>query len=256
MGLDFDKVFVEPLFHAYLLEGQSDILEKACEELVLRILCSSRPPCRKCDSCVKFLSGNHLDVKTIDGASPIKEVREFLSDLWMSPSEGDKKIYIFKNADLLSEYSQNTLLLPIEEPPKGVYFIMLCRFCEKILPTVKSRCRTVSLGGEEPENEEYETYCRDFCSSLFGKDAVSVFSLLDFKKDGRDKFSEFIRYFCGYCRGRVKIALEKKDDISVSAYLSLLDTGLKWSEKSELNLNMSLAVTGFVSDCFFAVRGD
>ena len=111
MGLDFDKVFVEPLFHAYLLEGQSDILEKACEELVLRILCSSRPPCRKCDSCVKFLSGNHLDVKTIDGDSPIKEVREFLSDLWMSPSEGDKKIYIFKNADLLSEYSQNTCLL-------------------------------------------------------------------------------------------------------------------------------------------------
>lgn len=36
MGLDFDKVFVEPLFHAYLLEGQSDILEKACEELVFK----------------------------------------------------------------------------------------------------------------------------------------------------------------------------------------------------------------------------
>lgn len=99
---------------------------------------------------------------------------------------------------------------------------------------MKSRCRTLSLGGEEPENEEYETYCRDFCSSLFGKDVVSVFSLLDFKKDGRDKFSEFIRYFCGYCRGRVKIALEKKDDISVSAYLSLLDTGLNGRKNRNL----------------------
>lgn len=112
MGLDFDKVFVEPLFHAYLLEGRSDILEKACEELVLRILCSSRPPCRKCRFVREISFGKSIfDVKTIDGDSPIKEVREFLSDLWMSPSEGDKKIYIFKNADLLSEYSQNTLLL-------------------------------------------------------------------------------------------------------------------------------------------------
>ena len=254
MSIDYNSKFSYPLFHAYILEGSPDILKEAVKELSLRILCSRKPPCRRCEICDKVISGNHSDVKTIGGGANVKEIREFLSDLWLSASDGDKKIYIFENADSLSEYSQNTLLLPIEEPPENVFFIICCRFAEKILQTVKSRCVNISFGDGFVADMAKEELCREFCSFLFGKDAASIFSLLDFKKDDRSEFSEFIKYFCGYCRNKIKVFAKEQKYNEASIYLSLLSEAQKWSERSEMNLNMNLTVTGFVFDCRNAVK--
>lgn len=254
MKVDYCGIFSFPLFHAYLLEGEKEVLDSGTEELVLRILCKKNPPCRKCTACEKYLSKNHPDVKTAGGDFSVKQIREFLSDLWLSPSDGDRKIYIFDDADMLSEYSQNTLLLPIEDPPEDVFFIIRCSNAEKILATVKSRCRIICLNGEGAADEKTEELCRDFCTCLFRRDSASLFSLLAFGKESREPFSAFVKYFCAYCEKKARLFASQKNSRDAAAYLALFDAGNFWAEKSEMNLNMNLTVTGFVADCISAIK--
>lgn len=246
---DHDNLFPYPLFHAYLIEGRTEELKKAATELCLRILCPETPPCRRCAVCEKVLTGNHTDIKTLEGGAKVKDVRDFLSDLWLSASDGDRKIYIISDADSLSDYSQNALLLPIEEPPEDTFFIILCNSSEKVLSTVRSRCRTVVLpsdGGDSPEKDEL---CKVFLSSLFRNDAATAFSLFEGKKEEREIFGDFVLYMCGYCREKAKKFSSEKKDGETSLYLALLATAEKWAARCEMNLNMNLTVAGFVSDC-------
>lgn len=246
---DYDKIFPYPLFHAYLIEGRAEDLQNAATELCLRILCPENPPCGKCPICEKVLTGNHTDIKTLEGGAKVKEVRDFLSDLWLSASDGDRKIYIISDIDSLSDYSQNALLLPIEEPPENTFFIILCRSSEKVLATVKSRCRTVVLPSDGGDDTEKDELCRVFLSSLFKNDAASAFSLFEGKKEEREIFGGFVSYMCGYCREKVKKFSNEEKDEETSLYLLLLATAEKWAARCEMNLNMNLTVAGFVSDC-------
>lgn len=254
MGLNYDDLFSYPLFHSYILEGKSADSEDAVKELSLRIICESKPPCRVCPSCEKVLSGNCSDIKTLERGAGVKEIRDFLSDLWLAPSDGDRKIYIFKDADYLSEYSQNTLLLPIEEPPDGVFFIICCGSSEKILPTVKSRCRRIMLGDKADIDSEEEELCKNFCSLLFRNDFASAVSLLDFKKGERFGTVDFINYFCGYCIRKIRYFAEEKKYSEAGIYSEFLDIGRKWSRRLDSNMNMNLAITGFAYDCRQAAK--
>lgn len=246
---DYDKIFPYPLFHAYLIEGRPEALKDAATELCLRILCPENPPCRKCSVCEKVLTGNHTDIKTLEGGPKVKEVRDFLSDLWLSASDGDRKIYIISDIDSFSDYSQNALLLPIEEPPENTFFIILCRSSEKVLPTVKSRCRTVVLPYDGGDDSEKDELCKTFLSLLFRNDSASAFSLFEGKKEEREVFTDFVRYMCGYCREKVKKFSSEKKDGETSLYLSLLKTAEKWAARCEMNLNMNLTAAGFIFDC-------
>lgn len=238
---------MDSLFHAYLIEGSGDRLRDEVTDLCLRILCPNSPPCKKCSVCEKVLSGNHTDIKTT-GPVKVTEMREWLGDLWLSASDGERKIYIVNDADDLSEYSQNTLLLPIEDPPENTFFIICCKTFSKILPTVKSRCRTVVLSSES-SNGEADELCRAFLTSLFRGDSPSVFSSISDKKDGRDAFGDFVAALCIYCREKIKRFSSEKNDVDTALYLSLLSVAEKWSARNEMNLNMTLTVTGFVFEC-------
>lgn len=59
---------------------------------------------------------------------------------------GDKRQKVFApRAELLTEEAQNCLLKILEEPPKGVVFILSAPTINHLLPTVVSRCFIVDL---------------------------------------------------------------------------------------------------------------
>lgn len=110
---------------------------------------------KKCDSCIKFDSGNHPDFEIIepDGKSiKIDQIRNLQQDMANKPIISKNKIFIINDADTMTEESQNCLLKTLEEPPKyGIIFLIVSNE-SKILPTIKSRC--VTLKFNKIENEE------------------------------------------------------------------------------------------------------
>ena len=68
-----------------------------------------------------------------------------IDEVQKKPFEGDKKVIIIHEGNKLTVQAQNALLKTIEEPPIGVYIMILCESLELILDTIKSRCEIYKL---------------------------------------------------------------------------------------------------------------
>ena len=75
----------------------------------------------------------------------VDEVRELIVEVSKKPFEGNKKVIIVHEGNKLTIQAQNALLKTIEEPPSGVFIIILCESLEQILDTIKSRCQIYKL---------------------------------------------------------------------------------------------------------------
>ena len=75
----------------------------------------------------------------------VDDIREIVEEINKKPFEGDKKVIIIYDGNKLTVQAQNALLKTIEEPPKGVFIILLCESLELILDTIKSRCQIYKL---------------------------------------------------------------------------------------------------------------
>lgn len=75
----------------------------------------------------------------------IDEVKNIIQETTKKPYEGDKKVIILYRAESMTEAAQNAFLKTIEEPPKGIFIILLCEKLENILDTIKSRCQIYKL---------------------------------------------------------------------------------------------------------------
>ncbi|MFD3158633.1 DNA polymerase III subunit delta' [Haloimpatiens sp. FM7330] len=75
----------------------------------------------------------------------VEQVRELTEEINRKPYEGDKKVIIVYEAHKMTIQAQNAFLKTIEEPPKGVFIILLCENLEVLLDTIKSRCQIHKL---------------------------------------------------------------------------------------------------------------
>ncbi len=107
-------------------------------------------PCNMCNTCRRIMKDGFLDVKLFEkepekASFRVDIVRNMLSDIMLSPTESDYKVYIFKGAHTMNDSAQNALLKILEEPPEGGILILLVEETDKILTTIKSRVQTVAM---------------------------------------------------------------------------------------------------------------
>lgn len=86
----------------------------------------------------------------------VDEVREIIEEVSKRPYEGHKKVIIIHEGSKLTIQAQNALLKTIEEPPQGVYIILLAESLETLLETIKSRCQVYKL--TPLNNKQIEKY--------------------------------------------------------------------------------------------------
>ena len=111
----------------------------------------------------KFILNGDLDREYVDiinyssekSSFGVDDVRDIIEEVYKKPFEKDKKVIIIHEGNKLTIQAQNALLKTIEEPPKGVYIIILCESLELILDTIKSRCEIYKLT-PLTKNELYE----------------------------------------------------------------------------------------------------
>lgn len=137
------------LKQAYLFSS-NDKLENyaSCEILSLLINCKNNL-CLTCDSCIKILSGNSIDLKIYpknkENNILVEDIEEIIDSCYVLPFENEYKIYILNDFDKATISSQNKFLKTLEEPPKSVIFLLNSQKPEMILDTIKSRCEKIIL---------------------------------------------------------------------------------------------------------------
>jgi DNA polymerase-3 subunit delta' len=144
----------------------------------------SSKPCNHCEACHWFDSGNHPDFIALvpethrkllphgdfeaDGDAPkktksarddsdgdvaekkekknisIEETRSVIEGLSIGTHRGGNRVILIYPLEMLRPDSANTLLKSLEEPPANTIFILLADRLDRVLPTIRSRCRLLS----------------------------------------------------------------------------------------------------------------
>ncbi len=172
----------EKLPHAMLLAGPEGLGKLAFgQALAARLLCEQAPDepgamaCGKCSSCVWLVSGNHPDFRLIqpedgeeagagseeagEGISPqaagrkvgqgsirVDQIRALEDFVFVGSHRQGNRVALISPAEQMNPAWANALLKILEEPPVGVYFILVSSHWRRLLPTVLSRCRSIVFG--------------------------------------------------------------------------------------------------------------
>jgi DNA polymerase-3 subunit delta' len=107
-----------------------------------------QPGCGFCEGCHTTLVGTHADVEAIRTellTIGVKETRELVRRAQLSPAGGRWQVIVMEDADRLTEGAGNVLLKAVEEPAPRTVWLLCAPSIEDVLPTIRSRCRHLSL---------------------------------------------------------------------------------------------------------------
>ena len=192
---------MEKLLHAYILSGSREATSRKAREMAAEALCegSGTRPCRNCRHCRKVFHGPfpgiHPDVTAVERGLNSKgtlrqelvvdQIRAVGADAAVLPNEAEGKVYILPEADTLNLSAQNAFLKLLEEPPAYVTFLLCAENPERLLPTVRSRCAELRMGGPAPEADKaVRTRAEAWLESLGDAAGVLRASLALEKLDG------------------------------------------------------------------------
>ncbi|MFC0200129.1 DNA polymerase III subunit delta' [Paracoccus rhizosphaerae] len=81
----------------------------------------------------------------------VDEIRRLLSFFHLSSAEGGRRVAIIDAADDMNVAAANALLKVLEEPPADALILMIAHQPARLLPTIRSRCRTLRLSPLKPQ---------------------------------------------------------------------------------------------------------
>jgi DNA polymerase III gamma/tau subunit len=141
------------LHHALLLFGPApQPLRKLAHDVAKTLNCLNGTTGDDCTVCQRIERRIHPDVHMIEVGGErkmisVEQIREVVAGAGMRPYEGRNKVFIIDPADALSPGGSNSLLKTLEEPASDTTFILLTRSPDILLPTIRSRCQMIYLGG-------------------------------------------------------------------------------------------------------------
>ena len=142
------------LHHAIVLHGPSPAtLRETAMSIAKTIECLNGTTGDDCTSCRRVEQRLHPDVHFVEVGGErkmisVEQVREVVNAAMMRPYEGRGKVFIIDPADALSAGGSNSMLKTLEEPPRDTYFVLLTRSYDLLLPTIRSRCQQIMIGGK------------------------------------------------------------------------------------------------------------
>jgi DNA polymerase-3 subunit delta' len=111
--------------------------------------------CGECHECHTVLAGSHADVtmvRTQKLSIGVDEVRDLVRRSALAPVGRRWQVMVVEDADRLTDQACNALLKAIEEPTDRTVWMLCAPTVEDVLPTIRSRCRLVTLTTPTPED--------------------------------------------------------------------------------------------------------
>ncbi|MCZ8369453.1 MAG: DNA polymerase III subunit delta' [Porphyrobacter sp.] len=151
-----DALGGERMHHGWLLAGKAGLGKRDFAMAAARALVA--------EEGVPQPSGEHPDIITLtygpkddkaeraaaDGkpfelarSIRIKQIRAMQKRLITRPTLGSRRAIIIDPADDMEKAAANALLKSLEEPPAGTFFLLVTHRPARLLPTIRSRCRTL-----------------------------------------------------------------------------------------------------------------
>lgn len=136
--------------NSFLIESQDEVfLNNFAYEFAKYLLCSGeKKPCGSCLNCQKVTLLSHPDMLVYPTEHKnilTEDIKDLIENIYLSPLETDKKVYILQNFSSANMSAQNKLLKILEEPPKNVFIILCVTNISKVLPTIISRTQRTRL---------------------------------------------------------------------------------------------------------------
>jgi len=80
--------------------------------------------------------------RTVIGVDDVREIGTFMA---MTPAEGGWRTVIIDAADEMNANAANAVLKVLEEPPRRALLFLVAHNPDRLLPTIRSRCRRLDL---------------------------------------------------------------------------------------------------------------
>lgn len=158
-----DAMLGARMHHGWLLAGKSGLGKREFAEAAARELVA--------EEGIPQPSGDHPDIiilthlpkdekeeKKREEGKPyatkrnisVAQIRAMQRRLTTRPTLGGRRAIIIDPADDMEPSASNALLKSLEEPPKGTFFILVSHRPARLLPTIRSRCRTLRFPALSP----------------------------------------------------------------------------------------------------------
>lgn len=152
----------ERMHHGWILAGPSGVGKgRFARELAMRLLSEAAAPMGSDDDIViaedhptrrLIEAGSHPDYAELaplekDGITArninVDQVRGLQRLIQSAPSLSTRRVVVIDAADDLERGAGNALLKTLEEPPADMIFLLVSHAPGRLLPTIRSRCRTI-----------------------------------------------------------------------------------------------------------------
>lgn len=154
------------MHHAWLLHGPRGVGKGRFAHVVAaRMLAeaSARPPATpgfalgEDHPTARLIAvGSHPDLVTLERLEnektgnlarniTVDQVRTLKSVFSGTPSQGDRRVVIVDAIDDMERGAANALLKSLEEPPASTIFLLVSHSPGRLLPTIRSRCRSLAF---------------------------------------------------------------------------------------------------------------
>jgi DNA polymerase-3 subunit delta' len=139
--------------HAWLLTGPQGLGKALFAQQAAIWLLAGRPAGEGFEAAADspaaslLAAGSHPDfrrlVRTEDDKGKLRSVIRVDEVRALQPSIADWRVVIVDSADEMNVQSANALLKNLEEPPEQTLFFLISHTPGRLLPTIRSRCRTL-----------------------------------------------------------------------------------------------------------------
>ncbi|PXX41709.1 MULTISPECIES: DNA polymerase III subunit delta' [Aquitalea] len=148
--------------------GKLEFALHLAQSLLCEQLQADHQPCGQCEGCRWFEHGTHPDFRRLSPqteeeeegkeAKPgrklplikIEAVRQVIEFAHLTAHRAGQRIVVVEPAENLNPAAANALLKILEEPPQDVLFLLVAQAAQRLLPTIRSRCRQFPLSAPSP----------------------------------------------------------------------------------------------------------
>ena len=144
--------------HSYLFVGPARVGKATLARRLAQALncIGDKPPCQACQPCQRIEGGIHADIQVVtveasEDEGPqhkdvgVDQIRQVERTIALNPFEGRTRVVIIDPADAMTIGAQNAFLKTLEEPPPHVAFVLVAVGEDRLLSTIRSRCRRVDF---------------------------------------------------------------------------------------------------------------
>lgn len=158
--------------HAYLIdENNNNDSFNIVMAFIKEILCSKLDVNDRQVLCKRIDDGNYPEIKIIEPDGMLikkKQILDLQQEFSRSAFEGNKRIYIIRDADKMRSETANSMLKFLEEPDNDIIAILMTNNYNNLLSTIISRCQVIRLNNVDAavNDEELEKVVVNFIKSI------------------------------------------------------------------------------------------